>query len=235
MVEAEGLHAVEDQGQEVFVGMPGDGETEQQVPLFGGFGAGLVAATEFEDQVQVELEDPLLGDFGSGLVETTEFEDQVQAELGESLALTGPLTLHFSDKNSTHLCHPALHLSTSVSGRCSSVVSPGVFGGASVWGRGSSGFALCCPGCGLFGDGNMCGICIMGAHDGDGHKSCMQYDKNSFANGIRKNLRVVRSHEVGEGTKTLKVSSRIQVGCPLVQNVPGSARLADYLRWAPRR
>ena len=46
---------------------------------------------------------------------------------------------------------------------------------------------------------------------------------------------MVRSAELGGGTKTLKASSGIQVGRPVVENVPGNASLADYLRWAPRR
>ena len=37
-----------------------------------------------------------------------------------------------------------------------------------------------------------------------------------------------------EGTKTLQASSGIQVGSPILDNAPGDAGLADYLRWAPR-
>ena len=62
--------------------------------------------------------------------------------------------------------------------------------------------------------------------------SCSGHGMNSE---IQQNLRVVRSHEVGQGTKTLKSSPLLQVGRLVVKNVPGSARLADYPRWAPKR
>ena len=135
--------------------------------------------------------------------------------------------------NSSSICHPharILHCDSSASG-----VSSGVSGacgvssigsvGASGWGRGSARSAWCFPGCGLYGDGTLCMTCALDTHGG----------VNSCTNNTSEHLRVVRSHEFGEGTKPLKVSSRIQVGAPIVENVPGNAILADYLRWAPRR
>ena len=48
-------------------------------------------------------------------------------------------------------------------------------------------------------------------------------------------LRVVRSAELGEGTKPSKGSSWIQVGVPIVEHVPGSARLAGLSTMGPKK
>ena len=119
-------------------------------------------------------------------------------------------------------------------GRACGVSSAGS-DGASVWGQGALGAALCCPGCGLFGDGDVCEICMLGAYGGDKHNSCMMHGMNSSELRTQRNLRVVRSREDEQGTKLLPSSSLLQVGSPIVGNTPVIARLADYLRWTPRR
>ena len=80
----------------------------------------------------------------------------------------------------------------------------------------------CCPGCGLYGDGSLCMTC-------DTHGT-----RNSCIINSVQNLRSVRRPEHREETKLLKASSGIQVGFPVVDNVPGNASLVDYLRWAPK-
>ena len=77
----------------------------------------------------------------------------------------------------------------------------------------------------------MCGICMLGTHGGDVRNSCLGHGMNS---GKGQNLRLERSHEAGRGTKTSKSCSLLQVGRSIFGNVPGNARLADYLRWAPQ-
>ena len=131
---------------------------------------------------------------------------------------------------SLHTCHQHAHVATSPSVSCGracglpSVGSVGALGW--VRGRVSARSAWgCCPGCGLYGDGTLCMACDLGTHGG----------ANSCTIDSSGHLRAVRSAEVGAGTKPSKVSSRFQVGVPIVENVPGNARLADYLRWAPRR
>ena len=103
--------------------------------------------------------------------------------------------------------------------------------GVSGRGRGSSRSSLCCPGCGLVGDGNVCETCMMGVHGGDERNSCVMHGVNSCTSVIQKNLRVVRSQEARGETKMPK----LQVGRLIVGNLPVNSRLAHYLRWAPRR
>ena len=76
---------------------------------------------------------------------------------------------------------------------------------------------------------------MLGAHGGDKHNSCIMHGTNSSELGIQQNLRVVRSPEAEHGTKLMPSSSLLQVGSPIVGNTPVNARLADYLRSAPRR
>ena len=155
-------------------------------------------------------------------------EDETGACFGHAQSISLHSLGEFSAE-SLHLCHSTMHpIRTESSplvsgGRACGVSSLGSVG-APGWGRGSMRSAWCCPGCGLFGDGTMCKTCMLETHGGG----------NSCTYEITKNLRVVRSHELGEGSKTPKVSSRIQVGRPIVEYEPGSASLADYLRWAPR-
>ena len=59
-------------------------------------------------------------------------------------------------------------------------------------------------------------------------------DKNSGTDNSDSNLRVEHRPELQGGTKLLRASSGIQVGCPVVDNASGDAGLADYFRWAPR-
>ena len=117
----------------------------------------------------------------------------------------------------------------------SGVLPPCGSGGVSVgsvgssrwaWGRRSARLSSpwCCPGCGLYGDGTLCMVCDVG-------EGCDQVRENSDS----VNSRLVRGPEHRGGTKLLKASSGIQVGFPVVDNVPGNASLVDYLRWAPKQ
>ena len=126
-----------------------------------------------------------------------------------------------------HTCHRHVTSPSVPVGRPCGVPSVGSVGALGwVRGRGSARLwsAWCCPGCGLYGDGTLCMTCALDTHGG----------VNSCTNNSTNNLRVVHSSKLGGGTKTLKASSGIKVGRPIVDNVPGSASLADYLRWAPR-
>ena len=130
--------------------------------------------------------------------------------------------------NSSTMCHQHAHVPSSAhlfeSSACGG--SSGGLLGAPGWAVGRASARLssswCCPGCGLYGDGSLCMTC--GTY-GVG---------NSCTGNSKPNLRVVRSREPREGTKTLRVRSGIQVGSPILDNASGNAGLADYLRWAPR-
>ena len=50
----------------------------------------------------------------------------------------------------------------------------------SLWGRGSLRASLCCPGCGLWGDGGMCELCRGGLGDGDTVNLCSTHGANSY-------------------------------------------------------
>ena len=97
----------------------------------------------------------------------------------------------------------------------------------SLWGRGSLRASLCCPVCGLWGDGGMCELCTGGLGDGDTVNSCSTDGANSCHHT---NLRLERRPEVPGEMKT----RRLEVGDLTVGNTPESASLANYLRWAPR-
>ena len=135
-----------------------------------------------------------------------------------------------------HFCLPHTHTLHSASS--TSCVSSGVSGargspsvgpvGAFGWVRGRASARLawcCCPGCGLYGDGALCMACDVSTHG----------EANSCTIKSTVNSRVVRSAEAGGRTKPSKVGSWIEVGVPIVDNEPGDARLADYLRWAPKK
>ena len=136
------------------------------------------------------------------------------------------------EKRSANSCNPSMscHLhahcfSPSPSSVSSSCVGSCVgVGGSPGWavGRWSARLSSrwCCPGCGLYGDGTLCMNCDM---HGVGN-SCTDPELN---------LRLVRSHRHRGGTKTLRASSGIKVGCRFLENPSGDASLADYLRSAP--
>ena len=98
-------------------------------------------------------------------------------------------SVHPKNMNSSHLCHPAMQVSPSVSAPWRSVVSGGHRFGVGV----HAGAALCCLGCGLFGNGNMCEICMIGAHGSDKRNSCMMHGMNSSESRTQRNLRVERT------------------------------------------
>ena len=135
-------------------------------------------------------------------------------------------------KNTNSPCHPHAQNFLDVSSLC---VSSGVSGcgfpsvgvaGSPGWARGrwsarlSS--SLCCPGCGLFGDGTLCMVCDFGGVH------------NPARDNSDLNLRLERRPELRGGLKLTRVSSGVQFGSPLVDNASGDAGLADYLRRAPR-
>ena len=118
----------------------------------------------------------------------------------------------------------------------STLGSPGVprGGGGSLGGcRASSGrgrgarSSLCCPGCGFWWNGGLCSVCTVRFGDRDSLNSCLNHGENSC--GL--NLRMVRTQDI-QGEER---SKRLEVGSLIVGNTPDGARLANYLRWAPRR
>ena len=225
-------------------------------------GAGWALEAELERQVhegvQEEMSEPVVGSAGfggagnvsmtsagprSGAAEAELHEENLVEVLGEIESgdvWVSSMSLQQSESETSNLspmCHPhapTVHCESSACGGLSvgfgGVSSAGGsvgFLGSPRWARGRWSARLwspwCCPGCGLYGDGTLCMTC-------DTHgvmNSCMD---NSSSNS-----RSVRGPEHREGTKPRKASSGIQVGFPVVDNVPGNASLVDYLRWAPKK
>ena len=113
--------------------------------------------------------------------------------------------------NPSIMCHQHAHnLSSSpLSGSLPCGGSSVEFGGSPGWARGRASARLssswCCPGCGLYGDGSLCMVCDT---HGVGHSSTDNSDLN---------LHLGCRHEHREGTKTLRASSGIKVGCRSVR------------------
>ena len=216
---------------------------------------GIEAEVEFKGSMhdKEEVEDMMLGrlqcaghgEGGSGAVwaaenvqkgRVTDFQEmEVLGEehmVAEASGIVGSVRGGKSDANSSdmvimgHLhAHSPIVGSLGVGSAC--VGSSVGVRGAPGWsvGRWSARLSssLCCPGCGLYGDGSLCMMC-------DTHGT-----RNSCVINSVQNLRLVRRPEHREETKLLKASSGIQVGFPVVDNVPGNASLVDYLRWAPKK
>ena len=179
---------------------------------------GRVASTAEADGTQKEA---ALEDDVENLQEETEVAGTVGSVHGEKSGANS------SDPST--MCHLHAHNLSSppLSGSLACGGSSVGFGGAPGWARGRASARLssswCCPGCGLYGDGTLCMTC-------DTHGV-----ENSGTGNSIPNLRAVRSREPRGGTKTLRTSSGVQVGSPILDNASGDAGLADYLRWAPRR
>ena len=113
---------------------------------------------------------------------------------GEELlgAAKGDIPTNFEpfQENSSHMRHPYMTISHVSSSACG--VSSGGCRGASVWGRGSLRSTLCCPGCGLWEKGSLCGMCTLGARGSETHNSCLTHGQNW---GVQLNLCLERSPE----------------------------------------